>query len=54
MLGGSLPPQFTANDAKKILELAHKKKIATIVDIPAEHLRAILPSKPLMIKPNLP
>ncbi len=53
MLGGSFPPHFTVSDAKKILDLGHEKKIATIVDIPSQHLRAVLKSKPLMIKPNL-
>lgn len=53
MLGGSFPPQFTVQDAKKILDLAHKKMIPTIIDVPSRHLRSLLRSKPLMIKPNL-
>lgn len=53
MLSGSFPPKFTIKDALKIMERAHQKKIACIVDVPSKHLRKILAAKPLMIKPNL-
>jgi 1-phosphofructokinase family hexose kinase len=53
LIGGSFPPGFSVKDAKKIITLGHRKKIPAIVDVPAEHLKALLSSKPLMIKPNL-
>lgn len=53
IFGGSFPPKFTIKEAKAIIRGAHLNKIATIVDVPAEHLRSLIHAKPLMIKPNL-
>ena len=53
VLGGSLPPGFEILQLEKLIRNARRRGIQMIVDVPGKYLRAILKSKPLMIKPNL-
>jgi len=53
MLGGSLPQGFTANDIKRLIKIAGKKGINSIIDCPGSILADVIKSKPFLIKPNL-
>ncbi|MNT01586.1 Tagatose-6-phosphate kinase [compost metagenome] len=53
VLGGSLPPGFTSADVIRLIKLATKKNIDTVVDCPGSILSQVLKAKPLLIKPNL-
>jgi 1-phosphofructokinase family hexose kinase len=53
VLGGALPKGFRSTDIIHFMRLAKKRGIESIIDCPASVLRNIVPSRPLLIKPNL-
>lgn len=53
IIGGSLPTGFRRSDARKIMEIARRKKIPCVVDCPGEVLRELIDEQPYFIKPNL-
>ncbi len=53
LLGGSFPGRFGIRHAARIINMGHKKSIATVVDVPSNKMSGILKCRPLMIKPNL-
>ena len=53
VLGGSLPPGVNPSCVLKLVKLAGRKNIKTMVDMPGYLLREVIEGKPLFIKPNL-
>jgi 1-phosphofructokinase family hexose kinase len=53
VIGGSLPPGFSATDVIEIIKLAQDMQVLTVVDCPAKVLKKVIPHKPFLIKPNL-
>lgn len=53
VIGGSLPQGFSQKDAVKLMKIANKKKIRSIIDCPGNILREFISHGPLLIKPNL-
>lgn len=53
IIGGSLPEGFSPSDIKKILKMAQKQSIPSLVDCPGHVLRQIIEARPFFIKPNL-
>jgi 1-phosphofructokinase family hexose kinase len=53
VIGGSLPRGFAASDVKRLIKIAEKQSIPTVVDTPGKILRQIISARPLLIKPNL-
>lgn len=53
ILGGSLPPGVNPSFVLKLVGLAGKKRIKTMVDMPGNILRDVIKGHPLFIKPNL-
>ena len=53
IIGGSLPPGFTETHLLRILRIAEKRGIPTIVDVPGHLLKCVLAAFTLLIKPNL-
>lgn len=53
VLAGSLPASLPKNTYGKLLQKAAGKELLTAVDTTGEALRAALPYKPFLIKPNL-
>lgn len=54
VLGGSLPPGFSTHDVRKALQIAAKRKIPCVVDIPGKLLREVVSHTQIsFIKPNL-
>lgn len=51
--GGSLPPNFTVQDLKRLIEIAQKQNAGVVVDCPGSVLRHLKKHRLLMIKPNL-
>lgn len=53
VIGGSLPPNFSIQDLRKIITIAQHKNISVVVDCPGSVLKHLDSSKLLLIKPNL-
>ncbi|MFZ9596132.1 MAG: 1-phosphofructokinase family hexose kinase [Bdellovibrionia bacterium] len=54
ILGGSLPPQFTGQDLKAMIQWAYERKnTPTLVDVPGTTLKHALTAGCLLMKPNL-
>lgn len=53
IFGGSLPEGFSTSELLRLMKLAQKRKMATVVDCPGRFLPALIKGKPLLIKPNL-
>lgn len=53
LLGGSLPEGFSPADIKRLMTIARKMKIRSVIDTPGNVLAQILVAKPFLIKPNL-
>lgn len=53
VFGGSLPPGVAASDVKKIIRHLREKDVPFVIDMPGKILSGLIPTAPLMIKPNL-
>lgn len=53
IFGGSLPEGFDTSEILRLMKLAHKRKIASVVDCPGRFLPELIKGRPLLIKPNL-
>jgi len=53
VIGGSLPRGFAPADIIRILRLAKKRKIDSVVDCPGAIMRELVLENPFFIKPNL-
>lgn len=53
MIGGSLPPGFSAEDLVRAMKTAEKNGIRCIVDVPGKILRKVARANPFFLKPNL-
>ena len=53
VVGGSLPPGFTAQEVDQLIKMARAKNVLSIVDCPGPILRHVVRANPFMIKPNL-
>lgn len=52
VLSGSVPPGVPANIYQRLIHLAHKKDVKTVLDTTGEPFRLGLEEKPFLIKPN--
>lgn len=53
VLAGSVPPSLSQDVYARLLKQAEGKDLLTVVDTTGEALRAVLPLRPFLIKPNL-
>jgi 1-phosphofructokinase family hexose kinase len=53
VIGGSLPPQFSVIDLRKMILAAQERNIAVVVDCPGTILEQLKIPRLLLIKPNL-
>jgi 1-phosphofructokinase family hexose kinase len=52
-LGGSFPPGFSMDDVRRIFDVARERGIGLVADVPSQHLKEVIPLRPMLIKPNL-
>lgn len=53
LIGGSLPPGFTATHVAQIVKLLRKHETPWVIDCPGAILGKVIAKKPTLIKPNL-
>lgn len=53
VLGGSLPPGITGHMVRRLIDRLRRRGIYCMVDMPPQHLKEVLSSRPGFIKPNL-
>jgi 1-phosphofructokinase family hexose kinase len=53
VIGGSLPPGVSGSDIAKMIRIAKKLEVPTVVDSPGDILKTVTSVGPIMIKPNL-
>lgn len=53
IIGGSLPPGVHPRFIRRLIRLAKARGVSSIVDMPGNLLRDVIPAQPIFIKPNL-
>lgn len=53
VIGGSLPPGYKISDLKKLIAIAHQRKMKVVVDCPGTTFADLKVKNILLIKPNL-